>query len=141
MKALTFILGVVLAAYCAAGILSETLWQNNVEVDRVLCRFFLCTNAPLELQARQQLTGVGEEDVQEAIAIFRELLQRDPQNPYRWADLGEAFLEAGQKEEARECYGQVLALAPQSAPFLLRVANFYFQIGENNQALPITAVS
>ena len=72
-------------------------------------------------------------------ALFRELLQRDSQNPYRWADLGEAFLEAGQKEEARECYGQVLALAPHSAPFLLRVANFYFQIGENNQALPITA--
>ena len=52
MKTLTFILGVVLAAYCAAGILSETLWQNNVEVDRVLCRFFVCTNAPLELRAR-----------------------------------------------------------------------------------------
>ena len=45
----------------------------------------------------------------------------------------------GQKEEARECYGQVLALAPRSAPFLLRVANFYFQIGENKKALPITA--
>ena len=129
----------VLAACGAAGILSETLWQNNLEVDRVLCRFFAGANAPLELRARQQLAGVREEDVHEAIAIFRELLQRDSQNPYRWADLGEAFLEAGQKEEARVCYGQVLALAPQSAPFLLRVANFYFQIGENNQALPITA--
>ena len=139
MKTLTFILGVVLAAYCAAGILSETLWQNNVEVDRVLCRFFVCANTPLEWRARQQLTGVREEDVQEAIALFRRALQRDSQDPYRWADLGEAFLEAGQKEEARDCYGQVLALAPRSAPFLLRVANFYFQIGENKKALPITA--
>ena len=82
---------------------------------------------------------MGEEDAKKAIPLFRELLQRDSQNPYRWADLGEAFLEAGQKEDARECYGQVLALAPRSAPFLLRVANFYFQIGENTQALPITA--
>jgi len=139
LKTLTFILGVVLAAYCAAGILSETLWQNNVEVDRVLCRFFVCANTPLEWRARQQLTGVREEDVQEAIALFRRVLQRDSQDPYRWADLGEAFLEAGQKEEARDCYGQVLALAPRSAPFLLRVANFYFQIGENKKALPITA--
>jgi len=139
LKTLTFILGVVLAAYCAAGILSETLWQNNVEVDRVLCRFFVCANTPLEWRARQQLTGVREEDVQEAIALFRRVLQRDSQDPYRWADLGEAFLEAGQKEEARHCYGQVLALAPRSAPFLLRVANFYFQIGENKKALPITA--
>jgi len=139
LKTLTFIVGVVLAAYCSAGILSETLWQNNIEVDRVLCRFFVCANAPLVWRARQQLMGVREEDVQEAIAIFRRVLQRDPQDPYRWADLGEAFLEAGQKEEARDCYGQVLALAPRSAPFLLRVANFYFQIGENKEALPITA--
>jgi hypothetical protein len=136
---LTTIFGVILAAYCASGILSETLGQNNVEVDRVLSRFFVCTNAPLESRARQQLTGVEEADVQKAIALFRDILQRDPQNPYRWADLGEAFLEARQKEEARECYGQVLALAPRSAPFLLSVANFYFQIGENNKALPITA--
>ena len=139
MKALTFILGLVLAAYCAAGILSEKLGQTNVEVDRVLCRFLVCANAPLERQARQRLAGVREDDVQEAIALFRRVLQRDSQNPYRWADLGEAFLEAGRKEEARDCYDQVLALAPRSAPFLLRVANFYFQIGENNQALPITA--
>ena len=115
------------------------MWQNNLEVDRVLCRFFADANAPLELRSRQQLEEVSGPDVHEAIAIFRELLQRDPQNSYRWADLGEAFLEAGQKEEARECFGQVLALAPRSAPFLLRAANFYFQIGENNQALPITA--
>jgi hypothetical protein len=139
LKALTFILGVVLAAGCAAGILSDTLGQNHVEVDHVLCRLLVCANVPLEEQARQQLAGVGEEDVQNAIATFREVLQRDPQNPYRWADLGEAFLEAGQKENARACFGQVLALAPRSAPFLLRVANFYFQIGENDHALPITA--
>ena len=139
MKTLTFILGLVLAACCAAGILSETLWQNNVEADRVLCRFFVCANTPLEWRARQQLTGVREEDVQEATALFSRVLRRDSQDPYRWADLGEAFLEAGQKEEARDCYGQVLALAPRSAPFLLRVANFYFQIGENKKALPITA--
>ena len=136
---LTFILGVVLTAYCAAGVLSETLGQNNAQVERVLCRFFVCNDAPLESSARQQLTGVEEADAQKAIAAFRELLQRDPQNPYRWANLGEAFLEAGLREEARECYGQVLTLAPRSAPFLLRAANFHFQIGENNQALPITA--
>jgi len=134
-----FILGLVLVACGAVGILSEKLWQKNVEVDRILCRFFPGANAPLELQARQQMAGVGAQDSHAAIALFRELLLRDSQNPYRWADLGEAFLEAGQKEEARACYGQVLALAPQSAPFLLRVANFYFLIGENNQALPITA--
>ena len=33
----------------------------------------------------------------------------------------------------------MLALAPNSAPFLLGAANFYFQSGENNKALTITA--
>ena len=139
MRTLTLILGAVLAAYSSAGIISDTLWPNNEKVERVLCRLLLCANAPLVGRARQQLTGVREEDVQKAINIFKGVLQRDPQNPYRWADLGEAFLEAGQKEEARYCYGQVLALAPHSAPFLLRAANFHFQIGENEEALPITA--
>lgn len=139
MKALTFILGAVVAAYCAAGILSGTWGQNKVGANRVLCRFLFCANSPLEVRARQQSARVSDADAQESIALFREVLQRDPQNPYRWADLGEAFLDAGQKEEARKCYGEVLTLAPQSAPFLLRVANFYFQIGENDKALPITA--
>lgn len=136
---LTFILGLVLAACCAAGVLSATLGQSNARIEQVLCRFFICNNAPLETSAQQQLTGVEEADTQKAAAAFRQLLQRDPQNPYRWADLGEAFLEAGQKEQARRCFDQMLALAPRSMPLLLRAANFYFQAGENYQALPITA--
>ena len=67
------------------------------------------------------------------------VLQRDPQDPYRWADLGDAFLEAGRRDDARYCFSQVLILAPHSASFLLRVADFHFQVGENQEALPITA--
>ena len=139
LRTLTFTLGAILAAYCSAGALSETLWPNNEQVDRVLCQFFLCNNAPLVWHARDQLTTGKEENIQQAITIFRRVLQRDPQDPYRWADLGDAFLEAGQKEDARYCFGQVLVLAPHTAPFLLRVADFYFQIGENQEALPVTA--
>jgi hypothetical protein len=46
---------------------------------------------------------------------------------------------ATQKEDARYCFGQMLVLSPHSAPFLLCVADFHFQIGENQEALPITA--
>ena len=133
------ILGAVLAAYCAAGLLSERVWPNHKAAERALCRLLLCADAPQVERARQQMMGVEEEDVQNAITLLQGALERDAQNPYGWADLGEAYLEAGRKEDARYCYGQVLALAPQSAPFLLRVANFHFQIGENQEALPITA--
>jgi hypothetical protein len=136
---LTFTLGAILAAYCSAGVLSETFWSNNEQVERLQCRFLLCTNAPLAWQAWQQLTGVREGNVHNAIVLFRRVLEREPQDAYRWADLGEAFLEAGEKENARYCYSQVLALAPQSPPLLLRVANFHFQIGEEGKALPITS--
>src|SRR4029077_18989840 len=115
------------------------LWPNNEQVNRVLCQFFLCNNAPLVWRARDEITGGKKENAQQAIALFREVLQRDPQDPYRWVDLGDAFLEAGQKENARYCFGQVLVLAPHSAVFLLRVADFHFRIGENQEALPITA--
>jgi tetratricopeptide (TPR) repeat protein len=134
-----FTLGAILTAYCAVGVLSETSSENNEHVNQVLCRFFLCNNAPLVWRGRDQLTRGKEENVQRAITTFRTVLKRDPQDPYRWADLGDAFLKAGQKEDARYCFGQVLALAPHSAVFLQRVADFHFQNGENQEALPITA--
>jgi hypothetical protein len=139
LRTLTFTLGAILTAYCSVGVLSETLWQNNEQVNRVLCQVFLCNNAPLVWRGRDQLTRGKAENIQQAITTFRTVLQRDPQDPYRWVDLGDAFLEAGQKEDARYCFGQVLVLAPRSAVFLLRVADFHFQIGENQEALPITA--
>ena len=139
MRALTFALGAILTSYCSVGVLSEDLWQSNDQVNRDLCYFFLCNNAPLISHARNQITEGGKENVQQAIAVFRRALQQDAQDPYRWADLGDAFLDAGQKEDARYCYGQVLALAPRSAPFLLRVANFHFESGNNEKALRTTA--
>ena len=139
MRILTFTLGAILTAYCCVGVLSETFWKNNEQVNQVLCGFFLCNNAPLVRHARDQLTTGKDDDIQQAITLFRKVLERDPQDPYRWLDLGDAFLEDGQKEDARYCFGQVLVLAPHSASLLLRVAELYFQIGENQEALPITA--
>jgi hypothetical protein len=139
LRTLTFTLGAILAVYCSAGAVSETWWPNSEPANRALCLFFLCDNAPLVRGARDQLTTGKDDNIQQAITTFRTVLQRDPQDPYRWLDLGDAFLEAGQKEDARYCFGQVLALAPHSAPLLLRVADFHFQIGENREALPITA--
>lgn len=139
MRLLTLILGAVLAVYASAGIVFETFHANRAEAERVLCRFLLCHNARLVASARVQLTGPKDEDLERAIGTFRTVLQRDPHDPNRWSDLGEALLEAGRKEEARYCYERVEALAPRVPPFLLRVANFHFLIGESRRALPITA--
>ena len=139
LRSLTLTLGAILTAYCSVGALSETFWKNNEQVNQGLCRFFLCNNAPLVRNARDQLSTGKDENIQQAITLFRKVLERDAQDPYRWLDLGDAFLEAGQEEDARYCFAQVLVLAPHSAPFLLRVADFYFEIGENEEALTVTA--
>lgn len=93
----------------------------------------VCSSVGLlsEWTARRQPAAPGSE--------ARTALQRSPHDPYRWADLGEALLEAGRKEQARYCYERVEALAPRVPPFLLRAANFHFLIGDPRRALPITA--
>ena len=113
MRTLTFILGTVLCVYGCAGTVFETFYADSAEVERVLCRFLLCHDFRLVRSARQQLTGPKKEDLEGAIGAFRTVLHRDSHNPHRWADLGEAFLEGGQREEARYCYRRVLALAPR----------------------------
>jgi hypothetical protein len=139
MRKLTFILATVLTCYCSAGILAETVWHDSEQANRALCRFLLCTNELLEQRGQQELMGTDRDSAERSIAEFRSLLQRDAQNPYHWGDLGEAYLDAGQTENACYCFSRVLSLAPQSAALLLRAANFYLQIGDSRHALPITA--
>jgi hypothetical protein len=139
MRTLTLVLGAVLSVYCSAGILSETIWPNNTEVNRLLCKFLLCSDSPAAGGGRQNPVGTVGENAEKAVTLFRSALQRDPQNAYRWTELGEAYLDAGQRENARYCYLQGLALGPNSPPLLLRAANFHFLIGEDQEALPITA--
>jgi hypothetical protein len=121
------------------GIVSETWFPNDERIEGALCRFFLCNNSAVVNSGWQQLWSQENDGPQRAIDTFRRALRRDPHDPSRWADLGEAFLEAGRKDEARYCYAQIKATAPHRPTFLLRVASFHFQIGEARNALPITA--
>ena len=139
LRNLTLTLGLILTVYSSVGVLSETILKDHEQVNRVLCQFLLCNSAPLIARARDQLTPENDDNVQQAVTTFRTVLQQDSQDPYRWADLGDAFLEAGRKEDARYCFRQVSELAPRTAVLLLRVADFHFQIGENQEALSITA--
>jgi tetratricopeptide (TPR) repeat protein len=133
------ILGGILVIYPSAGIVSETWFPNDERMERTLCRFLLCNNSVVVDSGRRALVNQESDGPQRAIDAFRVALQRDPHDPSRWADLGEAFLEADRKQEARYCYGQVSAAAPHRPTFLLRVASFDFQIGETRKALGITA--
>ena len=66
-------------------------------------------------------------------------LVADSANPYRWADLAEAFAHAGQMDKARYAFQRALALSRDIPPILLRDANFHFQLDESDQALSSAA--
>jgi tetratricopeptide (TPR) repeat protein len=69
----------------------------------------------------------------------REALRQEAASPYRWCDLGEALLEAGQKEKARYCFQQAQQLAPNLPPIWMRAAFFHFQMEETDAAIRCSA--
>lgn len=81
----------------------------------------------------------GEDGVLEAVAGFEKALRAEPASPYRWCDLGEAHLEAGEQDRARYCFARAVERAPASPLALLRAANFHFRAGESRQALTTAA--
>jgi Tfp pilus assembly protein PilF len=54
-----------------------------------------------------------EERYHEALVALREVLRKDPQNPYAFYFLGVALYESGELEASRDAYRACLKLAPQ----------------------------
>jgi hypothetical protein len=73
------------------------------------------------------------------VSLQRQALARDPASPYRWCDLGEALLIAGDTEHARTCFARALQLGPNIPTTLLHVAGFHFRLGETRPALKVMA--
>jgi tetratricopeptide (TPR) repeat protein len=135
------ILGVILVIGAGADLLLTTRYAGDFEMERNFCRFELCNSAEwLELSQgglakNQTVFPVG------AVSRYRFLLERDPNYPFRWADLGDA-LDAGHSREVAEyCFRQAVALAPHWPPVLMRAATYYFRSGNAIAAFPLTSQS
>ena len=68
-----------------------------------------------------------------------EALRRNPASPHRWADLGDALLRAGNRDQARQAYDRALQLAPGVPQIWVRAANFQFQLGDPPSGLRAAA--
>ncbi len=55
-------------------------------------------------------------DITAAEREFREITEREPDNPWGWFLLGELYAELGEVGLAREYYGRVLRIVPQHGP-------------------------
>jgi hypothetical protein len=74
-----------------------------------------------------------------SIRLYTEALRRDVANPYRWADLATAFQASDDLQNARICYQRALVISGEVPQIWLRVANFHFDQGEAEQAIPLAA--
>lgn len=55
-------------------------------------------------------------DYDKAEIEFKEIIERQPDNPWGWFLLGELYSETGMTSKAGECYGRVLELVPLHGP-------------------------
>ncbi|MGD0500605.1 MAG: tetratricopeptide repeat protein [Bryobacteraceae bacterium] len=82
--------------------------------------------------------GLAEQprsDTARIVSLYAEALRRDSASPYRWADLGDAFVANHQLPEARLCFQRALDLNRRLPQIWLRDANFHFMLGENDAAM------
>jgi hypothetical protein len=99
------------------------------------CRFWLCSDKVLVDSADQQIWYGGKGGLAGGTELLRRAVAQDPASAYRWCDLGEALLESGQQEQARQCFLRAADLGPNSPAVLTRVSSFYFRIGDSSRAL------
>ena len=138
-KRFSLVLALVLAVYAGAALVLHSWFPRDENVEAFLCRFYLCDNDLLIESAYQDLWGSGPTAAADSIPEFEESLRRNPASPFRWCDLGDALLRAGEVDRSRYYYEQAVKLGPESPAVLLRAAHFHAQAGEPNSAPPLLA--
>ncbi len=128
----------LLLVYSVVSIIAESTAAGSLSANLAYCRLLPCSRELPEL-ARAALWENGEIDDAGVLAGFREALDRDSASPFRWCDLGEAYLQMGNEPEARHCFEQAVKRGSFSPRILMRAANFYFTVGEPSIALGLSA--
>jgi O-antigen ligase len=115
----------LIVVYASASILLETRFHGDERTEALLCRFGVCDTDSIVAA--------------ETKAEYLKALRREPAAPHRWCDLGDAMLASGSPEQARYCFSNALALGRNVPPVLIRAAQFYHAVGENERALEQTS--
>lgn len=61
---------------------------------------------------------------QKAVQLFTQAVAADPASPHRWADLADALLIAGNRDQAAQCSRRSVELGPAIPTVLQRAINF-----------------
>ena len=90
-----------------------------------------------QIEANEGFRQLWLGDSGAAVRHFENALKADPVFPYRWSDLGDALVIAGETGRARQYFNRALELAPHDPQIALRAANFHFRAGEPDQAMKL----
>ena len=72
-------------------------------------------------------------------AVAAALLIEDPADPTMWCGYGEFLTTTGQSQKAGAAFARALVLGPNLSPVLMRVANFDFTHGRQEEGLRLAA--
>ena len=78
---------------------------------------------------------VQEERYAEALVQLREVIRRDPNNPYAYNLLGVAFFELGQREAARDAYQAAVRVSPEYLGARVALSHVLRLLGDADAAL------
>src|SRR5689334_8044698 len=76
-----------------------------------------------------------EERFREALEVLRELVKKDPTNPYAFFFTGQALYEVGEMEAARDAYRACLRLAPKHHGARVALTHVLRKTGEHREAV------
>lgn len=128
--------GLLFVASCAA-LVPQSWWQRHASAEARFCDATgLCSRTR---QIDAGLNGLRRDPGSPpaaALAGLRAAVQSDPASPFRWADVGEAYLLSGDRKMAERCFLRGRDLAPNSPAMEFRLAAYYLRVGETETALP-----
>jgi tetratricopeptide (TPR) repeat protein len=76
-----------------------------------------------------------EEEFHKALEVLRDVIKKDPQNPYAYYFLGVALYEVGELEAARDAYRASLTLSPTYLGARLHLSHTLRELGDTRGAL------
>jgi tetratricopeptide (TPR) repeat protein len=79
----------------------------------------------------------GPQALERSVEGFRLALERDPASPFRWCDLGEAYLASGNDRLARYCFSRGVQLGSRTPAIQFRAASYYLNAGDTQTAMAL----
>lgn len=139
MKKIAIILSFILIICSAIAILLESPFSKNIGLQRLFARFSLLSDERILDAAGALHDKDNQKFLNQAVLLYREALSRDPENPYRWSELGLALLDSDKFAEAEYCFRRALEHGPNDTIILWRAFEYYTQIKQPREALRCAA--